>query len=360
MLKGRLSPVACAAALVALGCSHEVRFAQPVAMSPMTDATLRVELDRLLVPPSLPLGGFSEYTPVDVVLAVTNASREPYLLNAASISCWLELSPDQPGETRGLTPVGGGEGSRPGGNTLGSTTIWPGETRRFWVRFGGYRYPGSDVPRKITIFLPDARGRRVQLVIADPARGQRWMVDPMAFGVTYGIQQTTLSSSELNAQAIGAQLGFMGRLGPVLWDLGVNLRLLHQREGRLLSETSGFSGIGWSPHLALPFFHWGPPQWPLALGIWGGGEAQYFNEISRAGPDMGGLVNGTYGALSAEGGAELHIGGRPPAPSPFPISFTRRSLPSWTVRAGYAHWWVSGNQITANAGGLTTTIRFMW
>src|SRR4029079_3196379 len=122
----------------------------------------------------------------------------PYTLSAASISCWMELSPDAPGETRSLTPAGGGEGAFPSDlsledQQLGSTTIAPGQSKSYWVLFRGYRYAGSDVPRKITISLPDARWRRVQLVIADPARGQlRWEVKPRAITLFYGLQNTSL------------------------------------------------------------------------------------------------------------------------------------------------------------------------
>src|SRR5262245_61966017 len=180
-------------------------------MTAMPEATLRVELDRVRINVTPVIAGFSETTFLVVSMSITNVGREPYALNAGSVACWMELSPDQPGETRAMIPNAGGPGSTPGGKVLGSVTIPPGETRRFWVRFQGYRYPGSDVPRKITVFIPDARGQRVQLVIADPGRGQRWMVDPLAFGFTYGIQQTSLSSPEVRGQAIAAQLGGIGR-----------------------------------------------------------------------------------------------------------------------------------------------------
>ena len=74
--------------------------------------------------------------------------------------------------------------------------------------FRGYRYPGSDVPRKVTISLPDARGRRVQLVIADPARGQlRWEVTPFAGTMIYGIQNTALIGPALDGMGMSALIG---------------------------------------------------------------------------------------------------------------------------------------------------------
>ena len=348
-----LPRVACAVALLVLGCAREAHLTRPLAMTPVPDATLTVELERVLVSPSVTISGLTENDLFTVVLAVTNAGREPYLLNAASISCWLELSPDQPGETRSFAPKSGGEGAPGSTSALGSTVIPPGEARRFWVRFQTYRYPGSDVPRKITIFLPDARGRRVQLVIADPARGQRWDVEPPPLGAIYGLQQTFLSSSELHATGLAAQFGLLGRVGPFLWDLGTSTRWLLQRQGPLVSETSSLSGVGLTPHLAVPFVRWGLPQLPLVLGVYGGGEAQLLNEIPRSGSEG----RRTYGALSAEGGVELDLGGRPPAQSPFPISFSRAPLPSATLRAGYAHWWVGGNDVSASSGGFTFTVR---
>src|SRR4029079_8074450 len=168
----------------------------------------------------------------------------PYTLSAASISCWMELSPDAPGETRSLTPAGGGEGAFPSDlsledQQLGSTTIPPGQSRRYWVLFRGYRYAGSDVPRKITVLLPDPRGRRIQVVIADPARGQlRWEVTPKRSGYMYGIQNTSLLAPGLTATGIAGNLGLVAIAGPIMWDVGLTTRLLVQSQGRLNSPTS--------------------------------------------------------------------------------------------------------------------------
>lgn len=357
----RPSRLALALVLASLGCSplREAQVRQPVVMSPMPNTELRAELARVLVTRNLALVGFSEQTPVTVVLRVANGGRTPYTLSTASIACLLELSPDQPGETRALAAIAGGEGGEPdGGTTLGSITILPGETRQVWVTFGGYRYPGSDVPRKVVIWFPDAQGRRVELVIADPARGQRWLVEPLALGIGFGAQWTTLDSSALAASATAAQLTYVWRAGPLLVDAGTSARLILQRGGRLISETSGLAGIGLHAHLTVPLVHWSPLPTPWLLGLYGGGEAQYFDEVAH--PGSNGSVRGTYGAWSVEGGLEIDFTGAPPAPSPFPISYTRPALPRWTARAGYTYWWTSGNDITANSGGLVITLRFAW
>ena len=71
--------------------------------------------------------------------------------------------------------------------------------------FRGYRYAGSDVPRKITVSLPDARGRRVQVVIADPARGElRWETAPPRTGAAYGVQNTAVFAPGFTATGIAA------------------------------------------------------------------------------------------------------------------------------------------------------------
>jgi len=107
-------------------------------------------------------------------------------------------------------------------------------------------------------------------------------------------------------------------------------------------------------HLTTPLVRWDALPWLFAL--YGGGEAQRFNEITR--PDSNGSVRGSYGALSAEGGVELDASGPPPAPSPFALSFSQPSLPRVTLRVGYTHWWTRGNGVSANSGGLVITLRF--
>jgi hypothetical protein len=328
-------------------------------MSPLADATVRAELVQARVTSNVVLAGFSEQTLLVVVLRVTNAGRDPYVLSTAAIACWLELSPDQPGETRALTAVAGGEGSEwDGGATFGSVMVAPGETRQVWVTFRGHRYAGSDVPRRVTIWFPDGRGRRIELVIADPGRGQRWLVEPFAFGFGFGAQSTTLDSSALTARAVAAQVTYLWRVGPVLIDAGLSLRLILQSGGRLISETSGFDSGGAFAHLTVPVVRWSVLPTPWLLGLYGGGESQYFDEITRPGSD--GLVRSTYGALSVEGGVEVDFTGVPPAQSPFPISYSRPALPRWTARAGYTYWWTSGNDISANSGGFVMMLRFNW
>ena len=332
-------------------------------MAPMSDATISVEAGRVLVTDGILGGGMGDDSAVVVELGVTNGGRQPYSLSAASISCWLELSADLPGETLSLTPAGGGEGNFPDGLAvddmqLGSTTVPPGESRHYWVAFRGYRFPGSDVPRRMTVLVPDARGRRIKLVIADPANGRlRWEVKPARTGFMYGVQNTSLLASGLNATAIAASIAAISRAGAFLWDAGLTSRLLVQQRGGLDSPTSSFTGSGVAAHLTWPFTGWGAWQDPRQFGLYAGGEAQFLIAIQPP-PEKGQMAQqpNTYGTLAAEGGVEFDIGALRPALTPFPISWTGPSLPRWSVRVGYTHWFAGA----LNSGGYSTSIRLAW
>ena len=328
-------------------------------MSPAADANVYVRLDHIKVKNSDIRLGLGDKTGLAVVLDVTNIGQEPYNLNAASITCWMEVSPDRPAETLSLTPAGGGEGNfdERSLDNLSLTTIAipPGQTRRYWVAFRGYAYPGSDVPRKITIALPDARGRRVLLVIADPGHGQRWEVDPDPVGIAYGIQNAGLFASGLDAMAMSGVFSIVSHAGPVLYDVGLTTGVVVETRGLLKSETSAFQTIGLNAHATLPFATWGPWQAPRRLGVYAGGGAQELFEIPHS-TEKAALY--TYGVVSVAGGVEFDFGAQAPAALPFPISFSqRRRLPTLTLRAGYTHWFAFGEGIRANSAGYMTAIR---
>jgi hypothetical protein len=355
-----------------LGCGRSFRAAdltQPVSMSALADATVSVQAGRLFVTEEVFTSGIGDGTALAVELGITNAGREPYTLSAASISCALELSPELRGETLSLTPAGGGEGPFPtdlaaDDMMLGSITIAPGQSGRYWVVFRGYRYAGSDVPRKITVSLPDPRGRRIQLVIADPARGQlRWEVKPATSGVTYGVQNTALLAPGLTATGMSAQISREARVGRFLWDVGLTSRLLVQTQGRLTPATSmstsptTFSGAGVNAHVTWPLARWGGWQDPRWFGLFAGGEAQFLIAVDKP-PAEGEAVKTptVHGALAAEGGVELDIGAVRAAATPFPISFSGPGLPRWSLRFGYTHLFAGG----LNSGGYVTSLRLAW
>lgn len=364
---GRLAlAVALAAAATGPGCGPSfvaARPTQPVSISPMVDPTINVVVGRVWLTDNIVDSGMGDDTALAVEIGVTNPGREPYAISAASLSCMMELSPDLPGETVSLAPAGGGEGPFPAGLaldelTLGSATIPPGETRPYWVVFRGYRYSGSDVPRKITIALPDTRGRPVRLVIADPARGElRWEVKPPSRGYVFGLQNTALLASGLTLSAMSANIGFIGRAGPVLWDAGLSSSLLIEPQGGLTSPTSSFSGIGLNAHVAWPFVRWGAWQDPRAVGLFAGGEALALVAVMRpvpAGEKAPKPIG--YGALSVDAGLELDYGALRPAASPLPISWAGPSLPRWSLRVGYTHWFTDG----LNSGGYMLSLRLAY
>jgi len=353
------APLACG------GLFRPMTLPGPISMSPMSDATLSVELGQVFVTGDVLKSGMGEESALAVDFAITNNGREAFTLNAGSMSCWMELSPDRPGETRSLTPAGGGEGGFHGADLddlkLGSTTIPPGATKGYWVVFRGYRYAGSDVPRKITVSLPDARGRRVQLVIADPARGDlRWQTEPARTGAAYGVQNTAVFAPGFTATAIGANISLITRVGPIMYDLGLTSGMILESKGRALSETNGFTSTGGNAHVTLPLTTWGNWQDPRQFGLYGGAGLQLLIEVPGAMHDSK-VAPRTYGVVSLDGGLELDVGARAlPAASPFPISYSPPLQARWSIRMGYTHWFIGGDNVDLNSGGYTTSFRLAW
>lgn len=350
---------------MAAGCTSPFRAArltQPVSMSPMSDAILSVEAGGIYVTDDLINTGMNEDTVLAVELGITNAGREPYALNAAATTCWMELSPDQPGETLSLTPSAGGEGSFPTDlasqdYTLGSITIPPGQTRKAWLMFRGYRYAGSDVPRKISVSLPDQRGRRVQVVIADPARGQlRWEVKQNTGTLIYGVHNTALFGPELDGMGMAAMLGGIKRYGRLLSSFGVTSRIFIEQEGSLTSPTSSFAGTGVFGSVTMPLAGWGAWQDPRQFGVYAGGELQVLTPIQTRASAKNMQGAEFHGAAAAEGGLEFDIGAVRPAATPFPLSYATLSAPRWALRVGYVHWWTGGG----DSNGYVTSLVLAW
>jgi hypothetical protein len=360
--------VVSACAVAVIGCGSAFRpltLSQPISMSPMSNATLGVEVGTVFVSSDVLKSGMGEDSALAVVLGITNVGREDFTLSATSISCWMELSRDVPGETRSLTPAAGGDGDFPGGSLedlqLGSAKIPSGGTRHYWVVFRGYRFAGSDVPRRITVSFPDARGQRVQLVIADPARGDlRWEAAPARTNAAYGVRNTSVFAPGFTASVIAAEISLVTRAGPIMYDLGLTSGLVLQSKGRALSETFGFTSTGGNAHLTLPFATWGNWQDPRQFGVYGGGGVQLLIEVPGANHDSK-VAPRAYSVVSLEGGVELDVGAHaPPTASPFPISYSRALLPRWTIRVGYTHWFLAGNDVDLNSGGYTTSFRLAW
>lgn len=348
--------------LVAAGCGpwlRPVRLSAPVSVS---DGELVVQVERLQLTDDLIFEGVTEDTALVVELSLTNATARPFTLSTASLSCWMALDVARPGDTLSLSPAAGGEGPFPGDVELedaglAAVAVPPGQTRQAWVVFRGYRYAGSDVPRRITLLVPAVRGQRMELVLADPARGTlRWNVPARTSGWMLGLQNTALGGNHLNGTAMSSQITRVARAGPLLWDISLASTLLVQSHGDLKSPTSSFVASGLNAHLTAPLLSWGPEQDPRQLGVYGGGQAHLLVAIDAQRAEGDTTPPQTYGALAAELGLELDIGALRPARSPFPLSAPGRAVPRWFLRAGYVHWWAGGG----GSDGYTTGFRLAW
>jgi hypothetical protein len=324
---------------------------------------LRVEVARILLTDDVPWSGVGDGTALVVELSVTNGAAQPYTLSAASLSCLMELDALRPGDTRSLTPAGGGEGPFPGGDAaegaaLNQVMVPPGQTRAYWAMFRGYRFPGSDVPRRITLTLPGPSGLGLRVALADPAHGLlRWNVAPAASGWTYGARATTLGGDYSTSTGASTQIARVFRAGRLLWDVGLLSTVLVQTKGRLISQTSSFTGIGLTAHLTAPLVGWGAWQDPRQLGLYAGGAAQLLVELRPPSTTTDPMMRPhVYGEIDAELGLEIDVGAQRLAASPFPLSYQGRPLPRWALRAGFTHTWIGHG--TAN--GYVTGVVFAW
>lgn len=334
------------------------RVTEPIAAS---DGVLQVAVERLWVTEDLPLRGVGADSALVVQLAVTNPSGMQRTISPASASCLMEVDSSRPAETRALLPTGGGEGPFPGeipeeGNLLASVVIPPGQTRPVWVLFRGYRFPDSDLPRKVSVRIPSPGGLPLELVLADPARGRRrWEVAPQRTGASIGFQNGALFGG-VEATQLSTQFARVWRAGPILWELGLSSTLMIQTKGPLTSGTSSFAGTGLMARLTVPLLEWGSPLDPRQLGIYMGGSATLFAEIAKSPPPGDMTPPKVYGALSADLGLELDVGALRLGETPFPLSPTGRSVPRWFVRVGYTHWRIG----PADADGYVTSLRLAW
>jgi hypothetical protein len=361
----RLAPLlALAALLTACGTSFVPMYPSEPLISPRGGEVV-MGVRRIWITDDVLSSGVGEDTALVVELAIANPGTKPVNVGGASFSCFLVLDSQHPEDTLSLSPVGGAEGDFPGevpseGSLLAPMAIPPGERKSYWALFRGYRYPDSDVPRRVTVRLTSSSGdgRTVDLDIADPGRGRaKWEVVPPRSGWAIGILNTSLFGDHLRGMAAGTELARSMRMGPLLWDVGLVSALLIQTKGSLTSATSSFGVSGFTSTLTAPVLGWGTPQEPRQLGLYGGGEALLVAEVQPPAP------SGTmppkpslYGALAVDVGVELDIGAIRLAGGPFPLTPTRRSMPRWAWRVGYTHWRVNGGGADGYSGG----IRFAW
>jgi hypothetical protein len=297
-----------------------------------------------------------------VELAVTNGTGVAYRLKPTALWCLMQVDARKPDETRLLPPSVDGDGAFPGappeGADLTNIEVAPGQTRAFWVLFRGYRFAGSDVPRRITLTLPDVEGRALELVLADPGRGDlRWQVPPTTSTWAVGFEGTSLYGGYTQATATSTRIARLFRAGRVLWDVGLVSTVLVQVEGKLRSETSSFMGIGVDAHATMPLFSWGEPTSPVRLGPFLGGSIQTLIAIQPTPTQSNPPPPPAYGAGGPELGLEVDVGALRNAATPFPLTPAGTNpLPRWLFRLGYTHTWIGHG----TADGYFSSVRLAW
>lgn len=338
----------------------EAHLSQPAVVE--AQAALRVEARRIFLTEDVLVGGVREDTALAIELDVTNSGRAAYNVSVAALSCLLELDPSTPDRTLSLPLGAGGDGRFPGDGAddtlvVKAIPILPGQTQTLWAMFRGYRFPGSEIPRRIVVTIPGPGGHPLRLALADPARGDgRWLVPARKSSVMLGLENTSLLGGRTKMTGISSEITLFRPLGRFLLDTSLSSSLLVQSQGSLTSPTSSFAGTGLNAHLALPMFTWGPQLDPRRFGLFAGGQAQFLVSIDPPPPAGQSPAPHVYGALAAEAGLDLEIGALQPARTPFPLTAVGATLPRWFLRVGYTHWWIGGG----SADGYTSSVRLAW
>jgi len=322
----------------------------------------KVDVHRILLTEDVPWGGLRDDTALVVELDVANSSSVAREFHVTSLTCLLELDDGEPQTTLSLPLGAGALGSFPGevGEDLLEAKPLPlaaGGTQRLWALFRGYKYPGSDIPRRVVLTFPGPDGRPMRLVLADPARGTlRWTLPARSSSVMLGVGSISLLGGTTKMTGLASEITFLRRKGPVLLDLELVSSMMVQTQGSLLSQTSSFAGSGLAAHVAYPLLEWGPAHDPRRLGLFAGGQGQLLVSIDPPPPPGGMPAPHLYGILSLEAGLDIEVGALAPAPGPFPITTTGTPLPRWFIRLGYTQWFVNGG----TAAGYMSSFRLAW
>jgi hypothetical protein len=362
---GRGKSLALVVVCVALGAAacgtsyREVRLSEPVIA---TAGGLRVEVQRAFLNDEVLEDGVGDDAALIVEFTVSNASPLPYNVKASTLWCLLAVDVAHPGETRLWPPSVDGEGAFPGALPepllLEPIDVPAGQTRSFWVLFGGYRFPGSEIPRRVTLNMPGIDGQTMHLELADPARGfLRWNVAPKRSAFTIGFQNDSFLGSYLKGSSSSMRISRIARAGPVLGDLGFSETVLVQNQGRLQAPLSSFSNIGLEAHLTVPIWKWGAPLDPRRIGLYAGAETQFLAAMMPPAPAGVTPKPIAYGAFDPEVGLELDVGALRTAATPFPLANEGRNpIPRWLIRYGYTHSWI-GHGTT---DGFVSSLRLVW
>lgn len=348
-----LAVMACATSFVPLRVSDAVTGAR---------GQLHADVKAVWLSDGVPPDGFGDDSVLAVEVELHNEGAQPVSLNPTSFACVMEIDTDHPSETLSLLPGGGAEGPFPRVETgersaLAPVVIPPGGKHLLWVMFRGYRFPGSEVPRRIILKIPLPDGQPIDLTLADPARGRlRWTLAPSVSDWTVGFLNTSLYSNHLKATVVATQVSRVGRWSRFLWELGLASSVLVQTRGALTSSTSSFTGSGLAARVSGPLMLWGTAREPRQIGLYVGGTAQLLLENQVPQLSDNAVVPTFYGLLTAEVGLELDIGAVHLAATPFPLSQLGHPLPRWSATLGYTHWWVAGG----GTDGYISGLRLAW
>ncbi len=356
-----LGAAACAA-LAVLGCGaagyREARLTQPAELA---GRGFSVAVNRVFLNEEAVTDGVGDGTALVVVLAISNGGAAAYQLNPGQIWCLLQVDTRHPDQTRMFPPSVSGDGSFEGEvpdvPELRVIEVAPGQTRTAWVLFRGYRFADSDIPRRISLQLPDPQGHAAEMVLADPSEGDlRWTVPATHSTFTFGVQSRAVYGGYAQLQMVSTRLSRQAQLGRYLWDLGLVSTTVVQVKGVLRSSSSSFGGTGIDLHLTMPLWQWGDPAYPVRLGPYVGGEVELLiaTEPTQTNSKQ---VPPIYGEVSPEIGLEVDVGALHLAQTPFPLVADKRNpLPRWLFRVGYTHSWVGHG----TADGYLSGFRIAW
>lgn len=362
-MKSRRALLVFAFAVTAGGCGsgfEVVRLREPVTAA---GGGLRVQVRQLQISDDIASDGLRDDSEIVAELTVANDGNSDYVLRPPALSWLMAVDPRAPGETRSLPSAWADEGTFDGADSDGGyhlklqpVVVPPGQTRSYWIVFRGYHFPGSNIPRRITLALPDPAGRRLELTLADPANGfSRWDVEAPPAVWMLGVQTHAMFGGYLRAMATAGQVSRMARIGRWRWDLGFVSRLLVQLDGALTSSTSAFSGLGINAHVTAPLWAGGRSETPVEVGVYAGGEGQLLVAIQRDG-EASTMPPSTYGSFGVELGLELGFGAVRRAATPFPLTPVGQPLPLLVSRIGYTHWWIGNGY----SDGYTAGFRLAW
>lgn len=276
------------------------------------------------------------------------------------MSLWLSLDDRHPQDTYAWSPIGAGEGpANPDALTvvpaIPTITVAPGQTTRAWVLFLGYRFEGSETPRRVTLNAPGPDGQVIRVTLADPAHGAlRWRLPAQRAQMMIGFQNNTYFGGAFQGLVPLTTFARVGRLGPLLWDVGLVSGVAIQQQGALVSATSAFQVLGVAAHLTAPLVTWGRGREQRRLSLYGGGAAAAWIEVLRPDDMKAGRVPSSMGVFTVDGGLQLEFGRLAPASTPFPLDPQGAvQLPRWSIALGYTHAWMD----PGSAGGLVSAFR---